>query len=231
MSDEPTKWSLQGFCEHFQFVHEKMPDHKFVWVLGAGASRASGIPTGGQLVERWLRELKVRHAKPEHEDQPLADWATADNLKISGFKYKEAASFYPKVYERRFGEYPEEGYACLEDLMSGIDPSPGYSILAAALAEKRHSAVITTNFDNLVADALSIYTETFPFVCGHESLARLRAGCDAAAAGVQNPPRSALGTKKRPAKPQTAARILGGGAEGPLGALHANLHRLRRQRR
>jgi len=34
MSDDPTKWSLRGFCEHFQFVHEKMPDHKFVWVLG-----------------------------------------------------------------------------------------------------------------------------------------------------------------------------------------------------
>jgi hypothetical protein len=56
--------------------------------------------------------------------------------------------------------------------MSGKDPSPGYSILAAALAADppRHNVVITTNFDNLVADALSIYTDTFPFVCGHESL-------------------------------------------------------------
>ena len=56
--------------------------------------------------------------------------------------------------------------------MSGKDPSPGYSILAAALAANppRHNVVITTNFDNLVADALAIYTDTFPFACGHESL-------------------------------------------------------------
>lgn len=171
MSDEPTRWSLEGFCDHFQFVHEKMPDHKFVWVLGAGASRASGVATGSQLVDRWLRELKLRLTKPEERKLPLEEWATAENLGIKGFKYDRAASFYPQVYERRFGEYPEEGYACLEDLMSGKDPSPGYSILAKALSDTAHRAVITTNFDNLIADALLIYTDTFPFVCGHESLA------------------------------------------------------------
>lgn len=31
--------------------------------------------------------------------------------------------------------------------------------------------VITTNFDNLVADAVSIYGGTYPHVIGHESLA------------------------------------------------------------
>ena len=151
MSDEPTRWSLEGFCDHFQFVHEKMPDHKFVWVLGAGASRASGVATGSQLVDRWLRELKLRLTKPEERKLPLEEWATAENLGIKGFKYDRAASFYPQVYERRFGEYPEEGYACLEDLMSGKDPSPGYSILAKALSDTAHRAVITTNFDNLIA--------------------------------------------------------------------------------
>jgi len=115
--------------------------------------------------------LKLRLARPEEQNLPLEEWATDENLGIQGFKYEETPSFYPMVYERRFREYPEEGYACLEDLMSGMDPSPGYSILAEALSGTRHSAVITTNFDNLVADALLIYSDTFPFVCGHESLA------------------------------------------------------------
>lgn len=173
MSAADKKWTLQGFVDHFAFVHDKMPDHKFVWMLGAGASLASGIPLGSTLVDRWLAELHVRE---DHNNTPLEEWATEKNLDIDGFTYEERASFYPKVYERRFNRYPEEGYADLESAMADADPSPGYSILAAALAgnlpdrQPRHNAVVTTNFDNLVADALSIYTDTFPFVCGHESL-------------------------------------------------------------
>ena len=46
MSNAPHEWTLEGFVEHFDFFHHKMLDHKFVWVLGAGASLASGIPLG-----------------------------------------------------------------------------------------------------------------------------------------------------------------------------------------
>ncbi len=173
MSKAPHEWTLEGFVEHFDFFHHKMLDHKFVWVLGAGASLASGIPLGSELVDRWLKELHVRE---DGDKTALEDWATAENLGINGFKYEDRASFYPKVYERRFREYPDEGYAYLESVMADADPSPGYSILGAALAgdpperPPRHNAVVTTNFDNLVSDALAIYTDTFPFVCGHESL-------------------------------------------------------------
>ena len=169
MSDSPNFWTLEGFVEHFGFFHEKMHDHKFVWVLGAGASYASGIPLGSTLVDQWLEQI---HRKEDKEKRTLQEWATEENLGIAKFEYDKRASFYPKIYQRCFRDYPEEGFAYLEDLMSGKDPSPGYSILASALAEDppRHNVVITTNFDNLVADALSIYTDTFPFVCGHESL-------------------------------------------------------------
>ena len=53
-------WTLQGFVDHFDFVHHKMLDHKFVWMLGAGTSLASGIPLGSDLVDRRLSELHVR---------------------------------------------------------------------------------------------------------------------------------------------------------------------------
>ena len=38
------------------------------------------------------------------------------------------------------------------------------------MATTSHKVAVTTNFDNLIADALSIYTRIFPLVCGHESL-------------------------------------------------------------
>ena len=75
------------------------------------------------------------------------------------------------MFARRFADQPDEGYAYLERILHGRDPSFGYSVLAQVLANTRHRVVITTNFDNLVADALAIYTDKLPFVCGHESLA------------------------------------------------------------
>lgn len=167
MVRESERWALRAFCSHFGFVNDKMPDHAFAWVLGAGASRASGIPTGGDLVHRWLKELYARWG---NEGETFTEWATAKNLGIKNFEYQRAAEFYTQIYTLRFRDHPEEGYSYLEDLMIGRDPSPGYSILAKMMESTRHRVAITTNFDNLIADALSIYTATYPFVCGHESL-------------------------------------------------------------
>lgn len=167
MSAQPEDWTLKGFLTHFRDVNRHQPDHTFAWVLGAGASRESGIPTGGELVGRWLAELHERHCA---DGTSLETWANAANLGIDGFDYAEAASFYSRVFERRYGGYPDEAYAFLESVMSERDPSPGYSILAKIMEDTRHKVVVTTNFDNLVADALSIYTRVFPLVCGHESL-------------------------------------------------------------
>jgi hypothetical protein len=43
-------------------------------------------------------------------------------------------------------------------------------VLAQIMADKQHKAAVTTNFDNLLADALAVYTRALPLVCGHESL-------------------------------------------------------------
>jgi tetratricopeptide (TPR) repeat protein len=181
---EPERWSLNGLLSHFQSVNDTMLDHAFAWIVGAGASLQSGIPTGAQLVDWWLREL---HTLICCDGKTLEVWATEENLGIDQFNFKKAASFYPRVYERRFRDFPDQGYAYLENVMSGfskewrdgqlidtakpIEPSPGYSILAKIMEKTRHRAVVTTNFDNLVAEALQIYTDVFPFVCGHELLA------------------------------------------------------------
>ncbi len=163
----PPIWTVNGFLSFFQEVHAA-EDRRFAFILGAGASLDSGIPMAGQLVGRWLQEL---HDREDHEDDPLAVWATAANLGIEGFEYQRAVEFYSQVFARRFADHPEEGYTYLERILHGHDPSFGYSVLAQVLASTRHRVVITTNFDNLVADALAIYTDTLPFVCGHESLA------------------------------------------------------------
>jgi Flp pilus assembly protein TadD len=159
--------TTQGFLAEFKQQHFQMSDRSFCFILGAGASFQSGIPTGTVLVKQWLEELHVRE---DFQQRPLEEWANAENLDIDDFDYQEAASYYPQVFKRRFQNDADAGYAFLEYTMNNREPSYGYIVLAQILAHTRHKVVITTNFDNLVADALSIYTRTFPLICGHESL-------------------------------------------------------------
>jgi Tfp pilus assembly protein PilF len=160
--------TVQGFLEQFRQQHLHRQEKPFCFVLGAGASRMSKILTGGELAMDWLRDL---HRDLDFTGQPLETWATADNLGIPGFDLKQIASFYSQLYEKRFHDSPESGYAYLEDVMRDKEPSYGYSVLAYLLSETQHKIVITTNFDNLVADALSIHSTVFPLVVGHDSLA------------------------------------------------------------
>jgi len=161
------KITIDGFLDEFKSRHDQMPDRPFCWVLGSGASMQSGIPTGGAFVEQWLKEL---HRAEDFDDSPIEEWATAENLGIPDFDFERASHFYPWIYHRRFVDYKEKGYAFLENAMNHAEPSFGYSVLAQIMATTAHKVAITTNFDNLAADALSIYTRTFPLVCGHESL-------------------------------------------------------------
>lgn len=161
------KITIHGFLNEFKRRHEQMTDRPFCWILGSGASTQSGIPTGKDLVEIWLREL---HDLEDPDELMFEHWVTAENLGIRGFEYERAASFYPWIYQRRFRDYKELGYAFLEKIMDHAEPSFGYSVLAQIMATTSHNVAVTTNFDNLISDALSTYARTFPLVCGHESL-------------------------------------------------------------
>jgi len=153
------KISLQTFLYHFSNNHRK--DKKYCFILGAGASKQSGIPTGAELVKQWMADLNkmlpVDQLKQWKSEKKILD----DNL----------AEHYSEIYDKRFELDKKEGYAFLEQLMEGKDPSCGYSVLAQILASTNHNIVITTNFDSLTEDALFIYTRKKPLVIGHEALA------------------------------------------------------------
>jgi len=57
------------------------------------------------------------------ENQSIEKWATAKNLGIKNFDFKNAAAYYPWIYWRRFRKFREEGYAFLEKVMEDIEPS------------------------------------------------------------------------------------------------------------
>lgn len=154
--------SLSGFVKEIKETSEGPHPRKFCFVLGAGASKSSGIKSGQELVDIWDKELEERN-KESHEKWKKEKGITEEN------KY----GFYSQFYEKRFFREPRDGYNYLEKLMEPAKPKIGYVMLAFLLTKKesKYSVVITTNFDHLTEDAVSYYTHTIPLVVGHESLA------------------------------------------------------------
>ena len=163
------EWSAEGLLDEIQKLDANMKDRSLAFILGAGASITSGIPAGGTLAQTWLKEIHLRQCLTP-SDQELEIWA-AKRLNVPNFRLSDAATHYSRIFELRFGGDPKSGYAALEAEMEKAEPGLGYSVLAKILAETRHKVVVTTNFDNLVADALAIHALQHPLIVGHESLA------------------------------------------------------------
>ncbi|WP_395790595.1 tetratricopeptide repeat protein [Aquimonas sp.] len=166
---EPKRMSMLGFVEEFKRIHDTMPNRRFAFILGAGASKSSGIKLAGEMAEEWVTTLHRQAV--DVDGQSLSQWAMAENLGLRHYDHTDPAASYSELYRRMYGDDPDQGFAYLEAQMAGAEPSYGYSVLGRVLAELRHQVVITVNFDNLVADSVSLFSATYPLVCGHESLA------------------------------------------------------------
>lgn len=160
--------TVAGFVARISNMALHRSNIPFCFILGAGASKPSGIKTGEELVDVWLHDLR---REEDRSGRTVEEWAQSEVLNPLGLSWKDRARAYTTVFERKYLDFPEDAAAFLESEMSGREPSFGYSVLAHILTSTDNNVVITTNFDNLVADAVQIYTESFPLVVGHESLA------------------------------------------------------------
>lgn len=154
------KLTQAGLIHEFEDVSEGPHSSKFCFVLGAGASRMSGIKTGQELVDIWEKEMLERN------EQAFLSWKEKNGIMESD-KY----SYYSQYYEERYKKRPMDGLNFLEKMMEHVNPNVGYVVLAHLLAKTEHNVVITTNFDHLLEDALNYYEKALPLVVGHESLA------------------------------------------------------------
>ncbi|MEK7314784.1 MAG: SIR2 family protein, partial [Candidatus Eisenbacteria bacterium] len=146
---------------------ETNAEKRFALFLGAGCSVSSGIPSAGPLVvDRWIPRLRDYQA-PHRAD--LQVWASEA---IDGYDPSNPALSYGELIDHLFLT-PNDRQREIEDLCEGRTPSFGYAVLAQLIAMEggRFNIVLTTNFDDLIADALYLYTEARPLVIYHESLA------------------------------------------------------------
>ena len=149
-------FTLEQFARHFS----EQESERFCFILGAGASKSSGIPTGAELSSRWLSEIEE-----DLDAVTFTEWLESEKIDKD-----TPAHHYSKIFGKRFEVSRQGGLDCLETAMRNSNPSCGYSFLAEIMAQGKHNVVITTNFDSLMEDALFIFTSEKPLVVGHSSL-------------------------------------------------------------
>jgi len=160
MDKEINEISPKAFIH--MFGEAQKYNRRFCFILGSGASREGGIPTGVEMAKIWAEELKNKYEEKELKD-------LMDKLDIKSIT--PSSENYFGIYELRYFPEYQEGYAYFErELEKGV-PSLGHHALAKILAGKTHNLAITTNFDSLIEDALFIYANKHPLLVGHESLA------------------------------------------------------------
>ncbi len=168
----PDEYTSSRFASEVRRIDQATyHEQRFAFLLGAGASASSGIPTAGELAENWLNEMF--HERNTNADTKERNKWAKESLGIEILDSTNTGKHYSDIYDWRFGGHKEWGCAALEEAMEKAYPSIGYSLLAQFLEQTEHNVVITTNFDHMTETALAIYTNIWPQICGHTLLANL----------------------------------------------------------
>ena len=138
----------------------------YVWLVGAGASAAGGVPTGYDMIldfkgRLFCSEVRIpRHqidaSDPVWEERITAHFDNSHGLPPKGDPAEYAAAFeavFPDVDDRR---------AYIADCVRRGKPTFGHRLLAAMVVSGRLPCVFTTNFDQLIEQAVPVAAECAP---------------------------------------------------------------------
>lgn len=136
-----------------------------MWLLGAGASRASGIKTAGDMI--WDFKARIFRSAKNVSASAVSDLGD-ERVRQALQQYFDDAKGYPvSGSEEEYAHFFEETYPDPKDRRSYIDaamrgakPSYGHLALAHLLRRDLARIIWTTNFDRLVEDAVAQVMET-----------------------------------------------------------------------
>ena len=177
---KPLLCNPKPFKDQFRRDTRERRERRYCFVLGAGASVASGIPSGKALADQWLKELYERQCPapaPGAKQPTIEEWCADPDCPVTGVDPKNPGTHYPQLFLARFPGTDPEGQRFIQEAIRGANterpnvPSVGYAYLALILQNTDSRVVITTNFDNLAADSLLLLTGSLPRVVGHERVA------------------------------------------------------------
>ncbi|ENU19156.1 hypothetical protein F994_02012 [Acinetobacter bohemicus ANC 3994] len=160
------------------YVGKTPPSHpNYSIFLGAGASVASGIKTGGNLVNEWRKDTYEKDGLDYYTDLDKYDLEEREEkareraidylIKKHGVWYNPQNE-YSSLFERKF-DLPVQRRRFVEDLVDGHLPSIGYLFLITLINNNFFNTIFTTNFDDLINEAFYQFSNTRPLLCAHDS--------------------------------------------------------------
>lgn len=131
------------------------PNKTMSFLLGAGSSIASGIPSGGQMVWEFKRNLycAARNVRTSN----FSDMSK-QNAQVEIQKFFDGHAGNPKLWSsEEYSFYFEKCYPSRKDRefyiqnkVRDIKPSLGYLCMGELIVQEKINLVSTTNFDDLV---------------------------------------------------------------------------------
>jgi NAD-dependent SIR2 family protein deacetylase len=137
----------------------------FCLLLGAGASRNSGIRTASEMIAEW-RLMMYRELSGYSEEHSVADikkWL-AENHPDWYDEKREYSSLIERVYS-----LPANRRKFIETEVADKIPSIGYAYLVRIAEAGLLRTLFTTNFDDLLNEAFYQFSSERALVCAHDS--------------------------------------------------------------
>ncbi len=131
---------------------------QIMWFLGAGASRAAGIKTAGDMIWDFKQRLYRSQKKlPPSAITDVGELTVQRKLQayfdsLGGFPSEGSESEYSAYFEATY-HAAKDRRAYLDELIARGKPSFGHHAIALLMAEDLCHTVWTTNFDRTVEDA------------------------------------------------------------------------------
>ena len=155
---------LDEFVDEIYEDIQKNSDSKYIFFLGAGCSVSSGIKLAKDLAKDWYEELKKQKSKFDKFNKTYE--IDTKNEELIDF-----GKFYFEIFETLFPT-PLAQQKEIQKITEGVTPSLGYYVLSEFMQKPQFNTIITTNFDNLIQDALIYSGNKRALVITHQDLAK-----------------------------------------------------------
>ena len=139
---------------------------RFVWLVGAGASAAAGIPTGNSMIVDFKTTLFSSATGIPRREIDRGDPVWADRINdyydnAHGFPPYGDPSEYAVAFETVYPN-PRERWRYIKRHIEFGDPTYGHKVLASLVVSGQVPCVATTNFDPLIEDSVTVADSLLP---------------------------------------------------------------------
>jgi NAD-dependent SIR2 family protein deacetylase len=151
-----------------QYCNNRSSDihSNFCVLLGAGASKPSGIRTASELISNWISEVIDLHKDDASFPRDVSSFYTW--IKENPQTWYDSEKPYSSLFEYRYKNVKQRRNFIESEVDKKV-PSIGYAYLVKLAENHYFRTIFTTNYDDLINEAFYRFSTERPMVCAHDS--------------------------------------------------------------